>query len=260
MKEQQMENEAYQSELEFYKLKSKADSLMNNNEESPALELYTTLDSITNGKNYTRMALEVLEVRKASNNSYSKLSDKLDKRGRAIRQLLINKSELNDSLHSIKVNLGVLQHEYDSILVLNSHVCQKMNELNDSINANAIKPMDALAIVTTDSVDIRYIGEVKQGKAQGFGYAIFDKKGFYEGYWNKNLRNGNGKYTWQNGDFYEGKYFNGLRNGFGTYHFSSGEQYIGQWQNDLRHGHGVLLAKNGKVLFKGEWIDNEPHK
>ncbi|MBR8534086.1 hypothetical protein KDU71_00810 [Carboxylicivirga sediminis] len=248
----------YRDELAFYQLKSLADSLLNSKEDARALELFAVIDSMGSSNHYSTRAREIIEERKMNNTSYTKLADKLRRRSNAIRQLLANKHELNDSLESVKSSLGTLQHENDSMRMSNQYISQKVNELSDSIGA--ITPMDALVLQNADGVTIRYIGGTNDGQAEGFGYAIFDSKSFYEGYWHSNQRWGTGKYHWPNGDFYEGEYASDLRNGYGIYHFSSGELYKGHWKNDLRHGHGILLSKDGKVLFRGKWKDNEPVK
>lgn len=246
------------TELEFYKLRAKADSLLNSDEFDDALALYIQMDSITDSNAYSLYASKIYEERNRFSKNYSKLYDNLRKRSGQIKKLSDNKKELNDSLENIKSTLGVLQEEFDSILAYNSNIALQVNQLNDSINS--IKTNDTLTIVTADGVSIKYLGETQAGKASGYGYAIFDNKSYYEGQWDNNLRSGSGKYFWQNGDFYDGEYDKGLRSGFGTYHFESGERYIGHWKDDLRHGNGVLLDKDGKQLYKGMWKDNKPSK
>ena len=244
------------TELDFYKIKSKADSLLNNDELELALEQFAIIDQINNSEEYTVHAINIYEERNKAHQNNSLLSTKIRERGKVIRQLYKNKDELNDSLERVKSTLEVLQTEFDSVLMCNSNIALRVNELNDSISS--INITDTLTIYCGQGVSIKYLGEVKGGKAHGFGYAIFDNKGFYEGNWKNSLRNGKGKYSWQNGDVYEGEYSNDLRNGFGTYQFKSGEQYKGDWRNDLRHGHGVLIGKDGKVLFEGKWVNDKP--
>jgi len=41
------------------------------------------------------------------------------------------------------------------------------------------------------------------------------------------MRNGFGKYRYENGDFYEGEFKNGLKEGRGRYLYSSGSVYEG---------------------------------
>nr|WP_319397981.1 hypothetical protein [uncultured Carboxylicivirga sp.] len=246
------------AELDYYKIKSKADSLLNHDELELALEQFAILDQINNNEAYTHHANSIFEERNKTHQNNSFLSNKIRERGKVIRQLYKNKDELNDSLEKVKTTLYVLQTEFDSVLICNSNIELRVNELNDSISS--IHITDTLTIYCGQGVSIKYLGEVKSGKAHGFGYAIFDNKGFYEGNWKNSLRNGQGKYSWQNGDVYEGEYSNDLRNGFGIYQFKSGEQYIGDWRNDLRHGKGVLLDKDTKVLFDGKWENDKPDR
>ena len=114
-----------------------------------------------------------------------------------------------------------------------------------------------LQITNFDGAEIDYIGEVKNNKAHGFGFAVFEKRGFYEGQWTNNRRNGEGVYYWQNGDVYEGHYLNGLRTGYGVYTFASGEIYKGYWKDNLRHGEGILYNKRGKIVSNGSWVKDE---
>ncbi len=115
-----------------------------------------------------------------------------------------------------------------------------------------------LQITNFDGAEIDYIGEVKEGKAHGFGFAIFEKKGFYEGEWVNNRRNGEGIYYWKNGDIYEGHYLAGFRTGYGIYTFATGDIYKGNWKDNFRHGEGVLYNKRGKIVSSGPWIQDEP--
>jgi len=258
LSKKEAELDKYNAELEFYRLKSMADSLLNCDEFETALVICQQIDSLAENDVYASYAKEIYEERNRLNEDYSSLFNDLNKRSRQIKKLSHNKKELNDSLRNIRNTLGVLQNEFDSILVYNSNIMHRINQLSDSISA--IPTNDTLTIVTNDGVSIKYLGETKEGIAQGYGYAIFDNKSYYEGEWENNLRSGYGKYYWQNGDFYDGEYIKDLRSGFGTYHFESGERYIGHWKNDLRHGKGVLLDKEGKQLYKGMWQNNKPIK
>lgn len=115
-----------------------------------------------------------------------------------------------------------------------------------------------LHLINYDGAQIDYIGEVQNGKANGFGFAVFEHKGFYEGEWADNMRNGKGVYSWQNGEIYDGYYVNGKRNGYGEYTFLTGDVYKGYWKDNLRHGEGILYNKKGKVVSNGPWVQDEP--
>ena len=54
-----------------------------------------------------------------------------------------------------------------------------------------------------------YIGEIKKGKANGFGVFTFSDGSIYEGKVSKNKIKGEGKYTDTQGNVYEGKFKNG---------------------------------------------------
>ena len=121
-----------------------------------------------------------------------------------------------------------------------------------------LEKQGALDFVNSDGVSVKYLGSISDKKAMGFGFAIFDRRGFYEGNWDNNQRHGQGIYIWQNGDRYEGDYDHDVRVGQGTYFFSSGEIYSGQWVNNVRQGEGKIVNKKGKVIFEGTWYDDEP--
>lgn len=116
-----------------------------------------------------------------------------------------------------------------------------------------------LALTNPDGAEIQYIGEIHEGEAHGYGFAVFEKKGFYKGEWSHNMRHGEGTYFWQNGDIYEGHYEKGKRSGFGIYYFESGEIYRGQWKDNLRHGDGTLYDAEGDILAEGPWEKDEPN-
>lgn len=117
-----------------------------------------------------------------------------------------------------------------------------------------------LKITNFDGAEINYIGQIENNQANGYGFAVFAKKGFYEGQWANNMRNGEGIYYWQNGDIYQGQYVDGFRTGYGIYTFESGDIYKGYWKDNLRQGKGALYSKRKKLLFEGEWVKDEPVK
>ncbi|CAM1342646.1 MORN repeat-containing protein [Tenacibaculum amylolyticum] len=100
---------------------------------------------------------------------------------------------------------------------------------------------------------LHYVGRILKGKANGYGIAVFDTGGRYEGEWKNNKREGKGVFYWADGEHYEGNYKNDLRNGTGTYFWTDGKKYTGGWKKDKRHGEGTFYDKKGKVLAKGIW-------
>ena len=41
------------------------------------------------------------------------------------------------------------------------------------------------------------------------------------------------------------------------FNFDNGEYYIGQSKNGLRHGKGTEYYSNGKIKYKGDWINDK---
>ena len=104
---------------------------------------------------------------------------------------------------------------------------------------------------------LHYVGQVKNKKANGYGIAILDSGSRYEGDWKDNKRHGEGVFYWIDGQHYEGSYVDDLRSGKGTYYWINGEKYVGQWENDMRNGSGTFYGKDGNILTKGVWENDE---
>ena len=56
---------------------------------------------------------------------------------------------------------------------------------------------------------------------------------------------------------YEGDFVNGKFEGNGKYIWEHGGYYIGQCKNGLANGKGTLYNKNGDIIQKGNWINDE---
>lgn len=114
------------------------------------------------------------------------------------------------------------------------------------------EPM-SIEFINRKGLKVSYFGQVKNGKAHGYGVGFYEGGGVYRGYWSENARHGQGLYTWKNGDTYEGNYVEGERTGFGIYTFASGEKYRGDWKSDVRDGYGELWSADGQLQWKGQW-------
>jgi len=104
---------------------------------------------------------------------------------------------------------------------------------------------------------MHYVGQVKNGKANGYGIALLDTGSRYEGGWQDNKRSGRGTFYWADGQHYEGGFANDMRNGLGTYYWPNKEKYVGQWKDDMRNGQGVFYGADGKVVAKGSWENDK---
>jgi len=240
------------TEVEFLEARAKADyELLNDNfevAEKAYIQIskeYPNFDSLTN-------RLAMVNEKRELYNSYTSLQEELNTHIEAIENLesyMVIIERRNTNLNRANTNKTVNEDEGDL-------EASSIKVEDAKVPKTSIK--DILDIVNFDGTEIKYIGETEGGKANGYGYAVFSKKGFYEGHWTNNRRNGKGIYYWQNGDTYEGNYVAGFRDGFGVYTFASGEVYNGLWENNLRHGEGVLTNKKGKLVFEGEWEEDEP--
>lgn len=113
-----------------------------------------------------------------------------------------------------------------------------------------------LSFDSSKGSQIHFVGDVKEGKANGHGLALLSTGSRYEGDWKNNLRHGEGTFFWPDGQFYTGAYKNDKRNGEGTYHWPNGEKFVGLWKNDQRTGEGTFYSKEGKVI-SGIWKEDK---
>ena len=81
----------------------------------------------------------------------------------------------------------------------------------------------------------------------------------YEGDYENDVKNGQGKYFYPNGDVYEGGWKDGLKHGVGVYKYKAdGGVYEGQWEKGLKQGKGQYTFGSGD-LFEGLYENNERH-
>lgn len=114
-----------------------------------------------------------------------------------------------------------------------------------------------LTFTNSKGSKMHYVGQVKNGKANGFGVAILNTGSRYIGEWKDNQRHGEGSFYWHDGQFYQGQYENDQRSGKGTYHWPNGEKFVGLWKADERTGEGAFFGKKGDVVASGLWEHDE---
>ncbi|OHX66267.1 MORN repeat-containing protein [Flammeovirga pacifica] len=244
-------------ELEKLSLKTTADSLLINHNFTEALLHYQTLDSLHQTTEHTDKAMKYISSQRVPYNKINQLEERYYNKENHINELRFNQDELSDSIsylkkvnHTLTISKGHLESD-----LFKNH--REIKNLKQELVSKE-KQINRLDIINFDGAEIKYIGEVRDEQANGFGYAVFEKKGFYEGLWANNMQNGKGIYTWANGDSYEGNYKNGIRDGFGVYYFTSGERYEGFWANNLRDGFGVIFDKDNKKIYEGVWKKDKP--
>lgn len=112
---------------------------------------------------------------------------------------------------------------------------------------------------------IRYDGEFKNKKFEGFGNLVFKKGKYrgdrYEGNWIAGKRNGQGTYNFSDGESYLGEWRKNKRHGKGKYDFMNGDTYDGSWVNDRMEGQGIYIygskSKWNGDKYVGEWLHNK---
>ena len=62
----------------------------------------------------------------------------------------------------------------------------------------------------------------------------------YEGYWEKDKKNGSCRVFYPDKAIYEGKLIDGIKEGYGRYTWSNGDYYEGNWKNNRFEGGGTF--------------------
>ncbi len=102
-----------------------------------------------------------------------------------------------------------------------------------------------------------YEGYVEGGKKVGYGKYIYkaltqSPNTIYEGNYENDLPNGQGKLTFYDGSVYEGSFVNGTRQGQGKHTFTNGDVYEGEILNGRAHGQGKYTFACGDV-YEGQF-------
>jgi len=63
--------------------------------------------------------------------------------------------------------------------------------------------------------------------------------------------------NYQNDSKYEGEKLNGMRDGRGKFYYQDGGLFDGEWSQNKMHGKGVLSYASGKPAYDGDWIDDK---
>lgn len=61
------------------------------------------------------------------------------------------------------------------------------------------------------------------------------------------------------GSRYEGYKRGGMRNGKGKFYYQDGGYYEGEWKDNKMHGEGKLYYSENKLAYEGEWYMDEFH-
>ncbi|MBI1320954.1 MAG: hypothetical protein GC168_18665 [Candidatus Hydrogenedens sp.] len=89
-----------------------------------------------------------------------------------------------------------------------------------------------------------YVGERKDGKANGYGINSWLSGDRYEGNWKDDQPNGKGTYTWANGSGYQGDWVEGRKEGNAVYIWANGDRFEGTYKGD-RPFAGIYIKADG---------------
>jgi len=101
----------------------------------------------------------------------------------------------------------------------------------------------------------KYVGEMLNGQAHGYGRMIWSNGAYYEGAWKNNYQNGKGTMKWATGEIYIGDWVMGVQAGYGQMTWVNGDHYEGKFKDGLLDGKGVMKYANG-LIQKGLWRKN----
>ena len=102
----------------------------------------------------------------------------------------------------------------------------------------------------------RYEGEMNNGVKEGKGKYYFDNGDKYDGEWKEGKMEGKGIYYYINGNKYDGEWVNEKKEGKGILYYSNGDKYDGEWKNNIKEGNGTYYYKNGNK-YEGEWKEGK---
>ncbi|MCX2745395.1 hypothetical protein OO013_16065 [Mangrovivirga sp. M17] len=145
--------------------------------------------------------------------------------------------------------------QYDSLTFALRKVKVQLNNLRKQLRQKSFGQY--ITFKSSKGSTVHYVGQVKDGMANGTGVALLKTGSRYEGEWKNNQRHGEGTFFWPDGEYYKGEYKNDKRHGTGTYFWPNGEKFVGQWANDGRNGRGIFYGSDGEVVASGIWKDDE---
>jgi len=238
--------EQQQDSLSYFRLKTMGDSLLLMGEDSLALLLFRHTDSLFERSVLTERAKLFIHNRDSLQRESQEAFETLRSRMQRTLRTLLSREE---DVSSRDNQLRDMKQEYER---LQEQLAALQKELDEKVRS-----IGKLEFKTSRGNSVYYVGDIKNGKANGYGSGSFSTGSIYVGTWKDNRKHGFGRYTWKDGSIYDGEYANDYRNGIGTYYFTSGEKYVGEWVNDKREGKGTLYDKNGAVLLEGMWKNDE---
>ena len=187
-------NQRIESELEIEKKKNSIIDLVLSNNYQEAIALIDSLN-----KNDSSVILTKLKSNVLTFVEQFKEQKGLTQQNRLLYGQIEQFSESllvkDDSVTSLAVNVELLQKQLNA---LSDSYNKVENDLRSQIREEqekyekALSSRSVLRFRTTGNKDIVYFGETQDGKANGYGIALWTDGSTYEGFWQNNMRNGTG--------------------------------------------------------------------
>jgi len=236
------ENTSLSNKINAYQQLSKIDSLLLQGDYDTAIESYNaSMNSDTENNMLIPLRIALAEKMMRSNSGTSPMPN----------STLAEQDTLPKSNWSEEVAI----RKYDSINFSLEKAKVQLTRLKKQLQQKSFG--EYITFKSKKGNQMHYIGQVKDGKAHGFGVALLDTGSRYEGEWKNNQRHGEGTFYWPDGEYYVGNYKNDKRSGLGTYYWPNGEKYTGEWKDDKRSGSGNFYDAEGDVVAGGEWNDDK---
>jgi len=239
--EQANTNHQLQSELKKQQALVDMDTKLFQGEYDQALSAYEQSLKVSNENNFA------IPLRIA-------LAEKLLEKDRAV-VLPKKDNSLDDERNNANLAATELNDRIDSLNFAHEKTKAQLSRLKSQLKNKSFGAY--LKFKSKKGNNLHYVGQVKGGKANGFGIALLDSGSRYEGQWKDNQREGEGTFYWPDGEYYVGTYHNDKRSGYGTYYWPNGEKYAGQWKEDKRSGSGKFFGTDGDIIAGGQWDDDK---
>lgn len=110
------------------------------------------------------------------------------------------------------------------------------------------KPNGLGVAVYRSGTAIRYVGNFVNGKYEGVGTLLFKDSAFLTGEWKAGKLNGQGANFTTAKAFYQGDFVNGEKNGNGTLIYANNSFYQGSYKNDKQEGRVVSVGADGTIF------------
>ena len=238
------------------------------------IDLYQQLSDIDEEWILNKQPQKALNLLQNMDLKDSSLKSRVEARIKRLKQVLqsenddeLTKINLRTALSQATEQLDSLEFAVDSIKRNTRSSLNQLKLHKDSLEielANKSKELDRKEILkvisfkSDDGISVFYLGETKDGKANGGGVGVWANGSIYRGEWKDNKRHGEGEFKWPDGAIYEGDFILGERTGEGVFKYTTGEEYKGEFEKGLRSGQGKLFDIDGNVSYDGLWEKDKP--